>query len=460
LKLTTSHIANLVRRYAGAGPRYTSYPTANHFSDAYKPGNQVETLSSMPAQQALSLYIHVPFCQTICYYCACNKIVTADKKKAATYLDYLEKEFGLVSRLLAEEQPVEQLHFGGGTPTYLNDEQLSRVISDLRHSFNLSDKPDRDYSIEIDPRTVDGNRIRHLTSLGFNRLSLGIQDFDTDVQKAINRLQSTQETKEIVDTARDAGFKSISVDLMYGLPLQTVSRFEKTLEEVRQINPDRISLFNYAHLPARFKTQRQIKDEELPSPGEKLKLLSHSIRYLVDAGYQYVGLDHFAKPDDDLFTAQSEGSLHRNFQGYTTHSHCDLIGFGVSSISSINGHYSQNFKTLDAYYQALDKNTLPVEKGLSITPDDEITRDVLTNLMCKSSVNFRVFEERFNTKFEEYYESEMQTLQAYSEDGLLELSATGIQITDTGRLLLRNIAAVFDAYLPVQGTPNNFSQSI
>ena len=458
--MSAESIATLVEQYTGSGPRYTSYPTANHFSDAYKAGHQVDALNSIDKDQPLSIYIHVPFCKTICYYCACNKIVTANPLKATRYLQYLEKEIDLVSRLVYGDQLVEQLHLGGGTPTYMTDEQLTSIMSSLANRFNLSTSDSRDFSVEIDPRTVDKKRIAHLASLGFNRLSLGIQDFDPKVQAAINRLQSTRETNEIVTVAREAGFTSISVDLMYGLPLQSLDSFEKTLEEICNIDPDRISLFNYAHLPARFKTQRQIKEEQLPSPSEKLGILSHSIHYLVEAGYQYVGLDHFAKPKDNLIVSQQSGSMHRNFQGYTTHAQCTLIGLGVSAISDINGAYSQNEKTLDNYYRTLDNNQLPVAIGLRASPDDSITRGVLTSLMCNLRLNFQDFSKQYNIDFEEYYEEELTTLDSFASNGLLELNKDGIRVTETGRLLLRNIASVFDAYLPKHAIQSHFSQTI
>ncbi len=460
VSLLPETITDLVQRYAGSGPRYTSYPTANNFSGAYKPGHQVDALASITPQQDLSLYLHLPFCNTICYYCACNKIVTANKKKAETYLTYLQKEIALVSNLIDGNQPVEQLHFGGGTPTYMSDRQLETIMQSLTDHFNLSTSPERDFSIEIDPRTVDPARIAHLASLGLNRLSLGIQDFDPQVQLAINRLQSTGETTDIVNAARSSGFESISVDLMYGLPLQSVRHFEKTLEVVCQIDPDRISLFNYAHMPHLFKTQRQIVDAQLPSPSEKLNLLSFSIRYLLDAGYSYVGLDHFAKPDDKLFAAQQSGTMHRNFQGYTTHRQCELIGLGVSAISDINGSYSQNEKTLDAYYTALDHSNLPVAKGLVCSPDDSLTRNVLTSLMCNLKLNYTEFSESNDINFTEHYEEELTQLKAFAENGLLKLSDEGISITETGRLLLRNIAAVFDVYLPGKPAKSQFSQTI
>ena len=460
MSLLPETISELVNRYAGSGPRYTSYPTANHFSDTYRAGHQVDALASITLEQSLSLYLHIPFCNTICYYCACNKIVTANKKKAVTYLAYLEKEIALVSNLIDGEQNVEQLHFGGGTPTYMSDDQLSQIMASLNQHFNLSNNPERDFSIEIDPRTVNPKRIAHLASLGLNRLSLGIQDFDPQVQMAINRLQSTEETTQIVNAARSSGFESISVDLMYGLPLQSVEQFEKTLEAVCRIDPDRISLFNYAHMPHMFKTQRQIVDEQLPSPSTKLNLLSFSIRYLLDAGYRYVGLDHFAKPDDKLFAAQQSGSMHRNFQGYTTHRQCELVGLGVSSISDINGRYSQNEKTLEAYYAALDHSTLPVSRGLVCSPDDSITRNVLTSLMCNLKLNFSDFSKHNGINFAQHYEEELTRLEEFAKNGLLEVNTEEICITETGRLLLRNIAAVFDAYLPGKPVSSQFSQTI
>ncbi len=439
----------LITKYDVNGPRYTSYPTANEFVNEFSAGHYIDALDRLDGAETapISMYIHVPFCANICYYCACNKIVTANRKHADAYLEHLLCEINLQSELLTNNHRLEQLHFGGGTPTYFSDKQFSSVFAALHEHFNLATSSERDFSIEIDPRTVDAERIRLLSSLGFNRMSFGIQDFDPQVQHAVNRLQSEDETASVINAARANGIESVSVDLIYGLPLQTVAGFEQTLARVLRLGPDRISLYSYAHLPQRFKTQRQIKAADLPDPATKLELLRTAIEVFDQAGMVYIGMDHFAKPTDTLVRAQQDGTLHRNFQGYTTHGHCDLIGLGVSAISSVSGVYSQNAKDLDGYYRHIDQHRLPIERGIVLTVDDLITRELISALMCHFKLDIAAFEARHGFKFREYFESEWEALIPFQREGLLRLSDTLIEVTAKGRFVIRNICMTFDTYL-------------
>ena len=451
---TPTFDADLVRRYDVSGPRYTSYPTANLMSEDVGVADQAAALARLAERTAppLSLYVHVPFCATICYYCACNKIVTANRRHAAGYLARLLEEMRLVSAHLPADHEVEQLHFGGGTPTYLDNEQFGSVFAALQRHFRLlptagGNSGRRDFSIEIDPRTVDPERVRFLTGLGINRISLGIQDFDPAVQAAVNRTQSETETRAIVETARATGVESVSVDLIYGLPLQTPSSFAATLEKIVALAPDRISLYNYAHLPQRFKTQRQINVVDLPSAESKLALLQLAVERLDRAGYCYIGMDHFARPEDSLVRAQRNGTLHRNFQGYTTHGHCDLIGLGVSAISSLPGAYLQNAKDLAAYNASLDAGRLPVERGIRLTREDRLRRDLIGTLMCHFELDVRAFEARWGIDFAAHFASSLARLEAMIRDGLVRRTPERIEVTARGRFLVRNVCMAFDAYL-------------
>ncbi len=439
----------LITKYDVNGPRYTSYPTANEFVNKVSAGHYIDALDRLDTGKTapISMYIHVPFCANICYYCACNKIVTANRKHADAYLEHLLCEISLQSELLTNNHRLEQLHFGGGTPTYFSDKQFSSVFAALHEHFNLATSSERDFSIEIDPRTVDAGRIQLLSSLGINRMSFGIQDFDPQVQRAVNRLQSEDETASAINAARANGIESVSVDLIYGLPLQTVAGFEQTLARVLRLDPDRISLYSYAHLPQRFKTQRQIKAADLPDPATKLELLRTAIEVFDQAGMVYIGMDHFAKPTDTLVRAQQDGTLHRNFQGYTTHGHCDLIGLGLSAISSVSGVYSQNAKDLDGYYRHIDQHRLPIERGIVLTVDDLITRELISALMCHFKLDIAAFEARHGFKFKEYFESEWEALIPFQREGLLRLSDTHIEVTAKGRFVIRNICMTFDTYL-------------
>ena len=448
---------DLVRRYNVSGARYTSYPTANVFA-ATGPHDYLAQLDRVPDGKPLSLYVHVPFCATICYYCACNKINTGNTKHADPYVERLIEEMRLQAEHLQGIHPVEQLHFGGGTPTFLNDAQFRRVFAGLRRHFQLTDDPARDYSIEIDPRAMAPERVALLAELGFNRMSVGIQDFDPAVQQAVNRIQSEQETAAVVDAARSQGFGSINVDLIYGLPLQTRAGMRRTLERVLRLDPDRIALYNYAHLPQRFKTQRQIREADLPSPDLKLSLLGDAIEMFNQAGYEYVGMDHFAKPSDSLLQARTEGSLQRNFQGYTTHGECELVALGVSAISKVGRAYAQNAKTLDEYYTAIDNCRLATDKGYLLTDDDRIVADVIQRLMCNFHLDVDAFNAAHQVDFWGFFKHTWDDLSRMAEEGLVELSDQAIRITPAGRFLIRNICMIFDRYLPTQA--GGFSKTV
>ncbi|MBZ0143162.1 MAG: oxygen-independent coproporphyrinogen III oxidase, partial [Rhodocyclaceae bacterium] len=403
----------LIRRYDVNGPRYTSYPTADRFveafdADAYRLWLGKRTVGGI--SRPLSLYVHIPFCNTICYYCACNKIITKDHGRSAKYLKYLGKELALQSGFLDGSHDVVQLHWGGGTPTFLSHDEMRQLMASIRSHFRLL--PNGEYSIEVDPRKVDEATVALLGELGFNRMSLGVQDFDPAVQEAVNRVQSIEETETVLRAARENGFKSISVDLIYGLPKQNVISFNRTLEEVIRLSPDRLSIYNYAHLPSLFKPQRRIHESELPSADAKLQILQLAIRRLTEAGYVYIGMDHFAKPDDELAVAQRQGRLHRNFQGYSTQAECDLLAFGVSAIGKIGPVYAQNVKTLDEYYDILDRGELPVLRGIELTADDLLRRAIIQSLMCNFELSMAAIEIAHLIDFREYFASELEDLHA------------------------------------------------
>jgi oxygen-independent coproporphyrinogen-3 oxidase len=442
--------APLIRKMNQLGPRYTSYPTADRFTDNFGYREYVQTVAALRARGSrapLSLYIHVPFCDTVCYYCACNKIVTKNREKAVVYLDYLKREIEMQGRLFEGMNRIEQLHFGGGTPTYLDDDQMGDLLAHLRHWFEFAPDEIGEYSIEIDPRTVSRERVHSLRAQGFNRISLGVQDFDSDVQKAVNRIQPESETLAVMQAARDAGFRSVSIDLIYGLPKQSVTTMAQTLTKVIAARPDRISIYSYAHLPHLFKPQRRIAEADMPSAETKLDLLHLCIQRLTEAGYVYIGMDHFALPDDDLAIAQRQGRLHRNFQGYSTHADCDLVACGVSAISSVGGTYSQNAKTLDAYYERLDSNALPIVRGRQLTMDDTLRRFIIQMLMCNFELSIESLEMAYPITFTSYFASELGKLNALADDGLLTIDDEWLSVTPKGRLLIRNICMTFDRYL-------------
>jgi oxygen-independent coproporphyrinogen-3 oxidase len=453
----------LVRKLSQQGPRYTSYPTADRFGAGFGHGDFLRTVDGVRAQgeaRPLSLYLHIPFCDTVCYYCACNKIVTKDRSKAAVYLDYLKREIAMQGALFAGMNRIEQLHLGGGTPTYLSDAQMGELLLHLRQWFDFAPDAVGEYSIEVDPRTVTRERVFSLRAQGFNRISLGVQDFDPDVQKAVNRMQPEAETLAIIDAARDAGFRSVSIDLIYGLPKQSVATMEQTLAKVVAANPDRIAIYNYAHLPHLFKPQRRILPADMPSGETRLDMLALCIRRLNEAGYVYIGMDHFARPDDDLAVAQRDGLLHRNFQGYSTHAQSDMVSCGVSAISAVAASYSQNVKTLDAYYERLDANELPIERGIALDTDDLLRRAVIQMLMCDFELEIAPLEREHGIDFGDYFAVELARLAALADDGLIAISPERLLVTPKGRLLIRNICMVFDSYLNPQAEPLRYSRTI
>lgn len=455
--------AELIRRYDQSGPRYTSFPTAVQFHEGFGSRAYAQhalTSNASDPPRPLSLYLHIPFCATVCFYCACNKVVTANRDRAAPYLERLKREIALQGALFDADRSVDQLHWGGGTPTFLNTDQMTDLMQTTSQYFRLRDDDRGEYSIEIDPREAGPETIALLRGIGFNRLSLGVQDFDPRVQAAVNRIQSPDQTLTVLRAARDHGFKSVNMDLIYGLPFQTAESFEQTLNAVVEAGPDRLSVFNYAHLPHRFKTQRQIREEDLPPPAEKLAILQMTIQRLGDAGYVYIGMDHFARPDDELAVAQRELKLHRNFQGYSTHAGCDLVAMGSTAISSIGDCYAQNSRTLDAYYEHLDANELAVSRGVQLTEDDLLRRAVIGELVCHFQVDFDPIAQRFGIDFEGRFASELAALEPLQEDGLLSRTSHGIQVTPRGRLLIRNICMMFDPYLSRDTLKSTYSRMI
>ena len=439
--------ADLIRRYAGSGPRYTSYPTAMEFSPAVGEQDYVRWVKeSNSSQRPLSLYVHIPFCAHVCYYCACNKIVTADRSRAQPYLDSLYREIRLQASLVDPERRVEQLHWGGGTPTFLSEQQMCDLMRTLGENFYLQENDGGEYSIEIDPRELREQTLSILREIGFNRISLGVQDFNPQVQEAVHRVQSDDQTMNAMRQARELGFHSINIDLMYGLPLQTLDSFSDTLEKVIGARPDRLSVFNYAHLPERFKPQRRINSEDLPSADEKLAILALTIEKLTAAGYQYIGMDHFALLDDELAEAQRTGTLHRNFQGYSTHSESDLIAMGVSAISAMPGGFAQNCMTVEEYIRELEESRFPVVRGVAINTDDRVRGEVIQQLICNNTLDTRRIEKEFGIEFNDYFGSELEQLEPMARDQLIRIGDQRLDVTAKGRLLIRNICKVFDRY--------------
>ena len=442
----------LIQRYDTSGPRYTSYPTAAQFSPAFTvEAYRQQVALSNTAGRPLSLYFHIPFCDTICFYCACNKVVTKNRAHAQPYLDNVYKEIAMQAALFDRDRPVDQLHWGGGTPTFISHAQMRDLMQVTRDHFNLHSDDSGEYSIEVDPREADADTIALLRELGFNRLSLGVQDFDPRVQKAVNRLQSVEQTAEVLNAARATGFHSVSVDLIYGLPHQSADSFQATLQTVLALSPDRLSVFNYAHLPDLFKTQRQINAAELPTPQSKLAILQDCVETLTAAGYVYIGMDHFAKPDDELARAQANGMLYRNFQGYSTHADCDLIGMGATSIGKVHDCYSQNLRTLDEYAQRIGNDQLPVFRGVTLDADDKLRRDVITQLICHFRLDIARIEQQHDIRFETYFAQAIAQLQGMQTDGLLSLDDRYITVSARGSLLIRNICMAFDKYLAAAG---------
>ncbi len=439
---------DLIRKYDLNGPRYTSYPTADRFVEGFGEVQCREWLARRNIggiKQQLSVYVHLPFCNTICYYCACNKVVTKDHGRSAKYIKYLAREMALYGELLGEDRSICQMHWGGGTPTFLSQPEMRSLMKELhRHFVPL---PNAEYSIEIDPRKIEAGTMAFLASLGFNRASIGVQDFDPEVQRAVNRIQSEDETRRAIHAARASGFRSVNIDLIYGLPRQTLAGFEVTLDRVIALMPDRIALYNYAHLPKVFKPQRRILDSDLPPAEARLQIFTRSMERLTAAGYVYIGMDHFAKPGDDLAVAQRQGRLHRNFQGYSTHADADLVAFGISAIGRIGPTYYQNTKTLDEYYDALDWGRLPVRRGIELTQDDLVRRAVIQALICHFRLSLESVELAYLIDFKSYFALELADLEPFVKEGLVDVTADWITITPRGRLLVRAICMVFDRYL-------------
>ena len=452
---------DLVRRYSGSGPRYTSYPTAPHFSADFGEAAYRERVAASNAVGGpLSLYLHLPFCSSPCFYCACPRVITRQPQIIDRYVTALRSEIALQGGLYDGNRTVSQMAWGGGTPTYLTPAQMTALMTDLNTHFDLDTSDAREFTMEIDPRTVDTDSIGLMAALGFNRASLGVQDFDIDVQRAVNRIQSKDQVARVLDELRRVGFQSVNFDLIYGLPRQSVTGFNATLSEVILRRPDRIALYSYAHMPQLFSAQRQIHDEDMPSAETKLALMALAIERLTAAGYVYIGMDHFALPDDELAVAQREGRLYRNFQGYSTHRGCDLVGMGMSAISSVADSYSQHGKSIPDYQQALAEGHLPVQRGVHLSDDDRLRRDVIQGLMCHNRLDFAPIEARHGIVFNDYFARELESLRALADDALINVDAEGIDILDRGRLLLRPIAMVFDAYLKAPDIPARFSRVI
>lgn len=446
----------LIEKYNYAGPRYTSYPTALEFSEQYAEPDFLRAVARYP-ERPLSLYVHIPFCHRLCYFCGCNKIVTRQRHKADRYLDVLEQEIIQRAPLFRQRQ-VRQLHWGGGTPTFLDKAQISRLVAVLKQHFTVAD--DAEMSIEVDPREIELDVIDHLRALGFNRLSMGVQDFNKAVQQRVNRVQDEAVIFGLMARAREQGFSSTSIDLIYGLPLQTPDSFAFTLERVLALNPDRLSVFNYAHLPALFAAQRKIKDDELPSAQQKLDILQQTIATLTQQGYQFIGMDHFAKPQDELAIAQREGELHRNFQGYTSQGDSDLLGLGVSAISMIGDSYAQNQKVLNSWYSSVEQQGNGLWRGVALTDDDCLRREVIKTLICNFSLDFAAVETQWGIRFADYFAEDLALLKPLVADGLVVQAATGLQVTGVGRLLIRNICMCFDRYLRQRARQQQFSRVI
>jgi len=440
--------AAMVARHDGSGPRYTSYPTADRFQSGSVSHSYIEALRQRDAGHAdapLSLYVHIPFCDTVCYYCACNKVVTKHKFRADPYLDDLETEIRLIRQLFRDPPVVSQLHFGGGTPTFLTNQQMARLLAMLQANFRLA--PNAECSVEIDPRRLEPGVLALLAEFGFNRMSLGVQDVDPKVQAAINRVQPVELTESVLQQARALGYRSINMDLIYGLPLQTVDTMYTTLKTVLQWRPDRIALYSYAHLPERFKPQRRIDAQAIASPQEKLAMLKLAVTTLLDAGYVYIGMDHFALPDDELARSLDQGSLQRNFQGYATRADCDLIALGASAISRIGHVYAQNARTLEEYHQMLQEGQLPLIRGLVMSRDDEIRRDAIHALLCQSKLSFEAISQRWGIDAKQYFEQDLIALEPLCDDGLVSIDFDQVVITPKGRFLSRVVAMRFDQYL-------------
>ena len=454
----------MLHRLDRPGPRYTSYPTADRFVEAFGAAQYAQALAqrasgaTVGGKSPLSIYVHIPFCESVCYYCACNKVITKHHEKAAEYLDVLEQEVALNVAQLGRGQAVSQLHLGGGTPTFLSDDELSRLMAMLRQAFKLA--PGAEVSIEVDPRTASPQRLQHLATLGFNRLSFGVQDFDADVQKAVHRVQAYESVRTLMVAARAISFESINADLIYGLPKQTPESFQRTIAQIAELRPDRIALYAYAHLPQRFKPQRRIIVEQLPPPEHRVQMLGNAMAGFIGHGYTYIGMDHFALPGDSLAAAKRQGRLHRNFQGYSTQPDCDLVALGVSAIGRMGATYSQNAKTLDEYCDAVRQGQFPVVRGLTLSRDDLVRRAVVMALMCQGRLSFESIELAHLIKVHDYFKAELEDLVELQSLGLCEVSADGVTVTATGWYFVRAVAMVFDRFLRADQTRERFSRII
>jgi oxygen-independent coproporphyrinogen III oxidase len=457
---------DMLSRLDVTGPRYTSYPTADRFVEAYGPAQYRQALQQRAegggviggAATPLSVYVHIPFCESLCYYCACNKVITKHHERATEYLEALTTEIQLVTGQLGVGQPLSQLHFGGGSPTFLTDDELDGLMTTLRKAFRFVDGGE--YAIEVDPRTIDAGRLKRLAAMGFNRLSFGVQDFDPDVQVAVHRVQPFEQVAELMQAARNEGFMSINMDLIYGLPKQTAESFQRTLQQVSSLKPDRIALYAYAHLPQRFKPQRRIHAADLPKAEDKIGMLSTAIEVFGQVGYDYIGMDHFALHHDSLAVAKRQGLLHRNFQGYSTHPDSDLIALGVSAIGKVGAHYSQNAKTLDEYYDALRGGEFPIVRGLNLSRDDLVRRAVIMAVMCQGRVDFESIELAYLIDFRQYFEAELRQLEPLVESGLVQMESDGVRVTPLGWYFVRAVGMVFDRYIQAEKTLERFSRII
>ncbi|RZN58529.1 oxygen-independent coproporphyrinogen III oxidase [Avibacterium paragallinarum] len=446
----------LIQKYNYSGPRYTSYPTALEFNENYNEQDFQAAAERYP-DRPLSLYVHIPFCHKLCYFCACNKIITRHQHKADIYLDYLEKEIKNRAALFRNRK-VTQVHWGGGTPTYLTEQQSSRLMAMLREHFHFADNAE--ISIEMDPRKIELETLYHLRKIGFNRISMGVQDFNKAVQKAVNREQDENFIQALLERARALGFQSTNLDLIYGLPLQNVESFMFTLQKVIELNPDRLSVFNYAHLPSRFAGQAKIKEDQLPAPETKLTILQKTIETLEGAGYRFIGMDHFAKPDDELAIAQQNGVLHRNFQGYTTQEDADLLGLGVSAISLLGDTYAQNQKELKQYYADIEQKGTALHKGFVMSQEDCLRRDVIKQLICNFKLDYAPFEQQYGIDFKQHFAEDLALLAPLAADGLIEIGEKGLLVSPVGHLLIRNICLCFDTYSRQQPRRQQFSRII
>ncbi|HEY0233212.1 MAG TPA: oxygen-independent coproporphyrinogen III oxidase [Dokdonella sp.] len=457
----TSFDRALVAKYDVNAPRYTSYPTAPHFRADFGEADLRETIRASnddPVPRDLSAYVHLPFCSSPCFYCGCARIVTRDRRRAASYLARLYREIEAVSALFDRDRCLAQLHFGGGTPNFLDAGQFVELVEALGRHFPFSQRSDREFGVELDPRYCDAEYVRCIAAAGVNRISIGVQDFDPAVQQAINRIQSVEQTREVMQGAREGGVRSINLDLIYGLPRQDAASFARTLEQVIALRPERIATYGYAHLPERFVAQRQIDKFELPDAAMRLGLLQQTVEALTGAGYRYVGVDHFALPEDDLVRASEAGTLQRNFQGYSTHAACDLVGFGMSAISHVGGTFSQNARELADYQAALDAGRLPTVRGVRLSDDDTLRASLIQQLMCMGTLDIDAFEVRHRVDFEQYFQRSLDRLRLLEDDGLVVRAQRRIDVTARGQFLLRNIAMCFDAY--VEGSDIRYSRAV